>query len=260
MVTQLPVKPPVRTPALTDLVAVPRGLNAGVICPTPQDLEAAFGEPRSSYSSACQPMTNQDLSAHVVFRSVGPFRVTGLKPAVESLARVMSDIAHAQPEVYKVLGSAGMLCCRRQRGSTRVSSHAWGTAIDLTLDGQLDAPGNNQVQYGLTLIAPIFNRHGWFWGASFKREDAMHFEAGRVLIGAWGKQIGPVAGGASLKLGDRGKRVIELQQALNKAGARLKADGVFGAVTESAVRDFQKKHALVVDGIAGPRTLRALGL
>jgi peptidoglycan hydrolase-like protein with peptidoglycan-binding domain len=36
-------------------------------------------------------------------------------------------------------------------------------------------------------------------------------------------------------------------------------DGVYGPYTETAVREFQKARGLWVDGIAGPRTLRALG-
>jgi hypothetical protein len=95
-----------------------------------------------------------------------------------------------QPDVYAVLGTAGMLCCRYQRGSTSaISNHSWGTAIDLTIAKVLDARGDNKVQYGLTLIAPIFNRHGWYWGAMFPTEDAMHFEASKGLVEKWGASL-----------------------------------------------------------------------
>ena len=76
-----------------------------------------------------------------------------------------------------------MLCARLVRGSTSASSnHSWGTAIDLTLDGVLDQRGDGRVQVGLTRIAPIFNRHSWFWGAGFRTEDGMHFEASDELL------------------------------------------------------------------------------
>ena len=38
------------------------------------------------------------------------------------------------------------------------------------------------------------------------------------------------------------------------------ADGVYGPVSRAAVRAFQKKRGLVVDGIVGPQTLGALGI
>ena len=61
-----------------------------------------------------------------------------------------------------------------------------------------------------------------------------------------------------LKIGDRGEDVRNLQLALMFLGFDLRtygADGIYGSETESAVRSFQKKHVLVVDGIAGPETL-----
>lgn len=61
-----------------------------------------------------------------------------------------------------------------------------------------------------------------------------------------------------MKLGDRGAAVMQLQQQLNRAGARLYPDGIFGPSTEAAVRDFQQRAGLVVDGIAGPKTLSVL--
>ena len=83
-----------------------------------------------------------------------------------------------------------MLCCRLMRGSANaISNHSWGTAIDLTLDGVLDQRGDDKVQFGLTLIAPIFNRHGWYWGAGFPTEDGMHFEGSAAKIGEWKSQL-----------------------------------------------------------------------
>ena len=38
------------------------------------------------------------------------------------------------------------------------------------------------------------------------------------------------------------------------------ADGAYGPVTRGAVRAFQKRKGLIVDGIVGPQTLRALGI
>ena len=58
-----------------------------------------------------------------------------------------------------------------------------------------------------------------------------------------------------LKLGSRGNEVKVLQEKLN-----LKADGIFGPLTEEAVKDFQRSNGLKVDGIAGANTLSKLNL
>ncbi|SMF93917.1 Predicted chitinase [Methylomagnum ishizawai] len=64
----------------------------------------------------------------------------------------------------------------------------------------------------------------------------------------------------ALRRGDSGPEVLALQKALAARGVRVGADGVFGPATESALRGFQASHGLVADGIAGPQTMRALGL
>lgn len=153
-------------------------------------MKKLFGAPRDSFSSDCQPITNIKLKKNIVKGDVGPFNVWGLRHAVDSLTDVMKDIKAEHPNVYDILGTAGMLCCRYVRGSTTyISNHSWGTAIDLKLNKILDKRGDNQVQYGLTLIVPIFNRHGWYWGGSFNKEDAMHFEGGRALVESWAKSL-----------------------------------------------------------------------
>ena len=177
---------------LTTLVPRPDAhtMNPGLVAVSSSYMVQSLGQPRHSYSQDCQPLTNEKLKKHIVSKSVGPFRATGLDLAVESLAAVMEDIRKEQPAVYAALGTAGMLCCRNIRGSTTgISNHSWGTAIDLTLNGVLDRRGDSKVQVGLTLIAPIFNRHGWYWGAAFRTEDAMHFEASRSLVSQWAPRL-----------------------------------------------------------------------
>lgn len=58
-----------------------------------------------------------------------------------------------------------------------------------------------------------------------------------------------------LKLGSRGNEVKVLQEKLN-----LKADGIFGPLTEEAVKDFQRSNGLEVDGIVGANILSKLNL
>lgn len=59
----------------------------------------------------------------------------------------------------------------------------------------------------------------------------------------------------TLRKGSRGNEVKMLQTSLN-----LIADGIFGDLTEEAVRDFQKHNGLKVDGIVGSNTWKKLGI
>ena len=64
---------------------------------------------------------------------------------------------------------------------------------------------------------------------------------------------------ATVKYGSVGSTVRMLQSLLNHEGSKLIVDGVFGPITRTAVREFQKNHNLEVDGIVGPLTWTALG-
>lgn len=56
----------------------------------------------------------------------------------------------------------------------------------------------------------------------------------------------------------RGDAVRTLQISLGRHGFALQVDGIFGPRTEDAVRRFQERRGLVIDGIAGPATMAAL--
>lgn len=159
-------------------------INRGLHSPTNAQMRALFGEPRHSYGTDCRPPTNQKLIAASERVQVGRNAVTGLRPAVASLRRIMSDIQRELPDLYPHLGSAGMMCCRNVRGSTKsITNHSWGTAVDITIDGIPEPFGERDVWLGLLLIGPIFNRHGWYWGAGYARStDCHHFECGSALL------------------------------------------------------------------------------
>lgn len=245
--------------AITDLIPIPAGINPGIPSAKQATMLQVLGSPRHTYDTDCQAVTNPTLKPRIVTRSVGPFRVTGLDKAVESLTQVMADIQTARPDIHAALGTAGMLCARFVRGShVSISNHSWGTAIDLTLDGNLDRRGDGLCQQGLATIAPIFNRHGWFWGAGFSTEDAMHFEASDDTIRAMFPAAPAIA--KLLSLGDRGPDVREVQEKLDAVGFTLVPDGVFDRGTMAQVMAFQRSEGLVVDGVVGPKTLTALGV
>lgn len=69
------------------------------------------------------------------------------------------------------------------------------------------------------------------------------------------------ADAASLRKGASGDEVVTLQKKLKQWGYYTGAvDGVFGSGTEKAVRLFQQKNSLAVDGVVGTKTAAALGM
>ena len=58
--------------------------------------------------------------------------------------------------------------------------------------------------------------------------------------------------------GSQGSEVTELQKLLNQNGYQLDEDGIFGSKTQAAVKDYQQKNNLSVDGIVGTNTWGAL--
>jgi peptidoglycan hydrolase-like protein with peptidoglycan-binding domain len=61
-----------------------------------------------------------------------------------------------------------------------------------------------------------------------------------------------------VRKGDRNHPVVTLQYLLRARDHEVVADGIFGPLTDAAVRAFQGEKHLVVDGIVGPRTWSAL--
>ncbi len=106
------------------------------------------------------------------------------------------------------------------------------------------------------------NDASYLRSSAFIREAARaHAEAiaavfsniGRKSTGDWTGQV--------LRNGDRGPLVRRLQEELLNLSYNLGsygADGIFGNVTENALRNFQRDAGILVDGIAGPQTYQAM--
>lgn len=63
------------------------------------------------------------------------------------------------------------------------------------------------------------------------------------------------------KYGSRGEEVKQIQTKLKRWGYyNGSIDGIYGTNTLNAVKSFQRKNGLTVDGIAGPKTLSAMGI
>ncbi len=175
------------TEAMTEVMKLAKArFNKGITQPRNRIMLEILGVPRSTKTVNCSGVTQPHLKALLETRQVGPIRVTMLKPALESLERIVAQLKESEPDIHDALGTAGALCARLIRGSsTSWSNHSWGTAIDVKLQGRLDGFGDGGTQFGLLLLAELFNAEGWYWGATYNREDSMHFEVGVETLRDW---------------------------------------------------------------------------
>lgn len=96
------------------------------------------------------------------------------------------------------------------------------------------------------------------WGAGTQQAHAKYFAYRDA------QSRPPTGGRASIARGSSGQNVKDVQNRLKTNypayAGRLVVDGQFGPATDVAVREFQRRSGLTVDGIVGPATYRALGL
>lgn len=100
------------------------------------------------------------------------------------------------------------------------------------------------------------------WAPARKDDPVFDMDEFRAAVGAILNGTAPAAvpipktddkNRPTLRRGDTGPDVARLQQHLGVTGP-----DVFGPQTEAAVREFQRQHGLVPDGIVGPRTWEQL--
>ena len=171
------------------LIANRRKVNPGINVASPTFLEQFLGRPREVLSDNCEPMTNPKLKKLLVLENIGPIRVRMLQPAADSIKRVFAKVQAVDPDLYARINTSGSLCVRQIRGTRgRTSTHAFGLAVDLNIDGRLDNFADGKTQLGLTILADFFREEGWVWGAGFSREDSMHFEVSKQMLEQWRKE------------------------------------------------------------------------
>jgi hypothetical protein len=110
----------------------------------------------------------------------------------------------------------------------------------------------------LSSIAAMMDEADRVFGRKLIRQghrDVGKTECPGVVLYAWlrSETRPPAPAPSTLRAGARGPEVLKLQQALGVA-----ADGVFGSRTTAAVREFQRKQGMRVDGIVGPVTWTAI--
>lgn len=128
---------------------------------------------------------------------------------------------------------------------------------------EYDIPVSNVVGHYEAHNAGYANNHGDPRNWQKKHGDSMDAFRQRVtaLIGGVEASVNTVAVTPTLRKGDNGSAVKELQNLLMKHGYSLPnygADGDFGNETFETVKAFQAVNGLVVDGVVGAKTWAAL--
>lgn len=186
-----------------------------------------------------------------------------------------------------VARSGGIYNCRPVRGSSAVSIHSEGRALDVMMPvvgGRAHASGHELLGRlaagadGLGLQAVIWDRRiysrrspsGRAYNGSNPHVDHLHVEMVRASADSLSPSsvrslLGPPLperepakpAPRTLRLATPRMRGEDVRVCQAAVGARP-VDGVFGPGTRAAVVDFQRRSGLVADGVVGPRTWAAI--
>ena len=72
---------------------------------------------------------------------------------------------------------AGCYYPRFIAGSTSLSNHSFGTALDLNVPGNLRGTVGEMDR----VVVSIFKKWGFAWGGDWRYTDPMHFEMARIV-------------------------------------------------------------------------------
>ena len=149
----------------------------------------------------------------------------------------------------------------RNIGGSATSKHCLGKAADIYVKGRAktiieiarfaEAVGmtgierNEDANYVHVDTRPV----KYYWRRSGKKN---------IPVPTYGGECPFVEPTAALRRAAHNDGVRWLQWWLNLWGCGLSVDGWYGAKTEQAVKDIQKRRGLKADGVAGPKTRAAL--
>ncbi len=82
-----------------------------------------------------------------------------------------------------------------------------------------------------------------------------------IIVSFFNKYFTPISSDTISQVGSSGAEVTAIQEALKERGLfNHSITGYYGSITENAVLKFQKQQGISQTGIAGPITLKALGI
>jgi D-alanyl-D-alanine carboxypeptidase len=112
---------------------------------------------------------------------LGTIRIN--RRCANSLLRVLTEISlhygsEQALEANRLHLYGGAYAFRTMRGSTKLSMHSYGCAIDLDPEhNYLGRPYDEKLGMMPMDVVKMFESEGWEWGGNWKRPDCQHFQA-----------------------------------------------------------------------------------
>jgi hypothetical protein len=162
-----------------------------------------------AFFSAIYGASASEVGAHQVSVPFCGARVrfnaqNGAARALESVGRELDALLAKSPQVRQYLFPlGGTFSWRPIAGTSRLSPHSWGIAIDLNprhgaywrdrkaTGSEVEAMRNNYPQE----IIELFEKHGFIWGGKWSHFDLMHFEYRPEMLTKWQLSRGTGSGG-----------------------------------------------------------------
>jgi chitosanase len=245
--------------------------------------DAAFGDALDAYLTR---LANRDTALDQERRLWRLLRDAGDDPVMQDVQDAFFDRVYWAPS-QKAAGIAGI---STGLGSSVVYDSrihgSWARMRDRTIERHGAVEGIGEKAW---IVKYVATRKEWLANHLIKilNKTTYRMEAFQTLIGQdkWGLELpftvrgirideevlcgNPVRASAQdveerlLLLQSpymKGEDVLDVQQALVDAGLEVEVDGIFGPSTSEAVKKFQRRNDLTVDGIVGTATLTALML
>jgi len=166
--------------------------------PSPPDFDPGRFRVRSLFDAVYGGSAANVGARQVLVRFCGacvPFNAqNGAARALESVGRELASLLKRRPQLRRyVFPLGGTLNRRNIAGTTRLSPHSWGIAIDLNPSlgsywrGYKNRPAKVEELRAKfpQEIVELFEKHGFIWGGRWSHFDLMHFEYRPEMLLKW---------------------------------------------------------------------------
>ena len=169
------------------------------------------------------------------------------------LVRILQQIRDYYDSPVVITSAYRTASHNAQAGGAQSSCHLSGRAADIKVSGispvkaaaYAESLGVQGIGLYLSFIHVDTRDQKYYW---------VDMSGGVATFGAGNPYRKPSAG-TVLRRGSRGEGVKWLQTELGLEGFALAVDGIYGQATEQAVRAYQERKRLAVDGMAGDITM-----